>query len=364
MAGVALFHSLGPLAMGLALCGRLRRLKQRHTIHAAASASSALLPPKISKQHFAPVAPGVRIHYAQCLPPQGKDEIGTIILLHGFPDYHGSWWKQMLALATAGYRVVAPDLRGYGLSSRPLGVESYSEAAVVGDVAALAKHVCGPKKLSLLVGHDWGAFVAWATVAKFPQLSERLAILNVPHPVRFAEGLETGQQLRKSWYVFAFQVPMLPERLFELFDFALLRRVLETDPDAQLSREVIKEHVDSFASNPGAMRAAINYYRAVLRGFWPCVPQRGILGAAQQLLRGNSPTALDTEAPDRVIKIPVQVIWGRRDRYLGLELAEPPRALVPNLRPLSVLDATHWVHWDKPDEVNKELLQFLQSSCR
>jgi len=367
--GGTLFRALGPVAVGLASHGRMLRFKQSGVIHATAIARSSqaqtalLTQPPISKKHFAPVAPGIRIHYARCLPPPGTDEIGTCILLHGFPDYHGSWWRQMLALATAGYRVIAPDLRGYGLSSRPTGVESYSEAAVAADVAALAEHVCGTRTLSLLAGHDWGAFVAWATASRYPQLSDRLAILNVPHPVRFAEGLETFQQLRKSWYTFAFQVPLVPETLFEVFDFALLRRVLEADPDAQLNPKVIEEHVDSFASNPGAMSAAINYYRAAFRGLWPCVPRRGPFGALQGVLRASANDAAseeeDAQAAERIINMPVQVIWGKRDPYLGLELAQPPRSLVPNVRPLCILDATHWVHWDKPEEVNTQLLQFL-----
>lgn len=327
------------------------------------ASASAVPEPLITSGHFANTAPGVQIHYAECQPPSGVEERGTCMMLHGFPDFHGSWRAQMPALAAAGYRVVAPDLRGYGRSSKPSSVEDYGESAVVADIAALSKHISPGRPLAMIAGHDWGAFVAWRSVAAHPAIADRLAILNVPHPARFAEGLTTWKQLQKSWYIFAFQVPWLPEALFELADFALLRRVLETDPDACLPREVINAHVAAFASNPGAMSAAVNYYRAAGRALWESLTLEGIVGFLQQALRAasGSPAPKECSVDDGVIQIPVQVIWGERDRYLGLELAEPPDWLVPNRRPTRFIDATHWVHWDCPEDVNEELLKFLQS---
>jgi len=271
----------------------------------------------ITSGHFAAGGEGVRIHYAECRPLNQAEEKGTVMLLHGFPDYHGSW---------------------------------------------LVEQVSATGRLSMLVGHDWGAFVAWAAAAEYPQLFERLAILNVPHPTRFAEGLLTWQQLSKSWYIFAFQTPLLPETILELSDFALLRRMLSTDPDAPMPPEVIEEHVRAFAANPGAMAAAVNYYRAGGRGLWSGMGSAAV-GAMQVALRAltRTPEPRQRQSERGHIVIPVQVLWGERDRYLGRELAEPPREVVPNQRPTRFLDATHWVHWDRPHEVNEELLALLQA---
>jgi pimeloyl-ACP methyl ester carboxylesterase len=166
---------------------------------------------------------------------------------------------------------------------------------------------------------------------------QRLVILNVPHPARFLRGLRTWRQLRKSWYMFFFQLPWLPEASLRAGDFATLRRTLRSDParPGAFSAEDIDRYVEALA-RPGALSGAVNYYRALFRQD----PRRLAAGL-------------------RRIDAPVLVIWGERDRYLGAELAEPGREWVPNARVERVATASHWVHLDEPDRVNALLLHFL-----
>lgn len=258
-----------------------------------------------------------------------------VILLHGFPECWYSWRLQIPALAAAGYRVVAPDLRGYNLSDKPRRVSDYRVEALADDVAGLIRALGAEK--AHVVGHDWGAMVAWVFAMRHPSLLDRLAILNVPHPARYMKSLRTLRQVRKSWYVFFFQLPWLPERGFTRDNFRALRNLFRYDPmrKGAFTDEDIERCVAA-AAQPGAMTAAINYYRAsVRRGPW----------AARRILR--------------VIEAPTLVIWGEHDRYLGSELAEPDRHWVPNCQISRFLDASHWVQVDRPDRVNSRLIGFL-----
>ena len=146
----------------------------------------------------------VRLHYVEA------GEGPLVVLLHGFPEFWFSWRFQIPALAAAGFRVVAPDMRGYNLSSRPAEVAAYDTDRLAADVRGLIRELGAER--ALLAGHDWGGAVAWITAMNHPEVVERLAILNVPHPRRMLQGLRTPRQLAKSWYFLAFQVPWLPER--------------------------------------------------------------------------------------------------------------------------------------------------------
>jgi pimeloyl-ACP methyl ester carboxylesterase len=278
--------------------------------------------------HYADLG-DVRLHYV---------EIGSgplVVLLHGFPEFYYSWRWTWPALAAAGLRVVAPDLRGYNLSSKPRGVRRYRMAYLTRDVARLIR-ACGAERAAV-VGHDWGGGVAWAFAMRYPALLTRLAILNAPHPVRFLRALRTPRQLRKSWYMFFFQLPWLPEASFRAQNYKLLRETLRDDPvrpDAFDAADVAR-YVEAIA-RPGALTAGINYYRALFRQ----AP-----GAVQRQLRP--------------IEAPTLVIWGERDRNLGRELAAPDPAWVPNARVERLPAASHWVQADAPDAVNRLLVEFL-----
>ena len=272
----------------------------------------------------------VRLHYV---------EVGAgplVVLLHGFPEYSGSWQHQWGALAAAGYRVVAPDMRGYNLSSKPRRVRAYDADYLARDVARLIRH-CGEERAAAVVGHDWGGGAAWVFAMRYPAILERLAILNVPHPLRMLDGLRTLRQLRKSWYIFFFQLPWLPEAWLRAGNYAALRLPFRRDPvrPGAFTDTDLDGIVEAMA-RPGALTATINYYRAFLR--------KGLREGTRTIRR---------------IDCPVLVIWGEQDRYLGAELAEPPRRWVPHARVVRLPDASHFVQNDRPDDVNALLLEFL-----
>ena len=274
---------------------------------------------------------GVRLHYVEV----GKGPL--VLLLHGFPQFWYEWRHQIPALAEAGFRVVAPDMRGYNLSDKPPGVRSYRLELLARDVERLIL-ACG-ERTAALVGHDWGAIVAWIAAMRHPGRVGRLTILNVPHPARFLEGLLSPGQMLRSSYVLFFQLPSLPEEVIRAGDFALLRSALRRDPvrAGAFTAEDIERYVGAM-KRPGALTATLNYYRALLRN------------------------SKETRALLKRIETPVLVIWGERDRFLNRDLAEPPRLWVPNLLRVERLpDASHWVAEDRPLEVNALLLDFLRS---
>jgi pimeloyl-ACP methyl ester carboxylesterase len=174
----------------------------------------------------------LRLHCAFAGPEDGP----LVVLLHGFPEFWWSWRHQIPALAAAGFRVVAPDMRGYNLSDKPLGVEAYRIEKLVGDVAGLIRAL--GRERAHIVGHDWGAVVAWEFAMRRPEMTERLAVLNVPHPREMLKGLRRPAQLRKSWYIFFFQLPAVPERLLAQNDFAFLRKTFKGYPREDVDRYV------------------------------------------------------------------------------------------------------------------------------
>jgi epoxide hydrolase 4 len=275
----------------------------------------------------------VRLHYVEA----GDGPL--VVLLHGFPEFWFSWRFQLPMLASAGFRVVAPDMRGYNLSSRPAGVAAYDTDQLAADVCGLVRERGADR--AFLAGHDWGAAVSWVTAMNHPEVVERLAILNVPHPRRMLHGLQRPRQLAKSWYMFFFQLPWLPERVVHAARWWFFRYGFEHDarPGA-FTPEDIARYVEGWAQ-PGAATAMINYYRAALRQ----TPRRA-------------------EARIRPVRAPTLVIWGERDRYLGAELAEPDLADVPNLERVARLpDASHWVQHDEPERVGQLLVEFFAGAA-
>ena len=273
---------------------------------------------------------GLRLH---CV------EAGTgplVVLLHGFPEFWYAWRHQIPALADAGYRVVAPDLRGYNTSDKPSRVRDYRPRVLVQDVADLI--VALGAGSAAVAGHDWGGGLAWLLAMQHPKRVERLVLLNAPHPVRFLKGLRSPRQLRRSWYILAFQLPWLPERLVAARDFQALRWIFRhqpTRPGAFTAQDIDRYVVA--AAQPGALRAAINYYRAAFRAN-PLAQAHGL----------------------RRVDIPTLIIWGDQDRSLGRELAEPDRAWVPDVRVERIAEASHWVQADDPERVNQLMVDFLE----
>jgi epoxide hydrolase 4 len=269
-----------------------------------------------------------RLHYVEAGPADGP----AVVLLHGFPDFWYSWRHQIPALAAAGLRPIAPDMRGYNLSSKPAEVSAYEPRRLAGDIRELIRERGAER--ACVAGHDWGAAIAWVLAMAHPEVLERLAILNVPHPRRMLEALRRpSPQLARSWYMFFFQLPWLPERAVRADDWRAFRFGFEHDarPGAFTPADI--ERYREAWSQPGAATATINYYRASMRR------------------PGAAPGALGR------VTAPTLVIWGERDRYLSAELAEPDRADVPGLeRVVRLREASHWVQHDEPDRVSELLI--------
>jgi epoxide hydrolase 4 len=258
-----------------------------------------------------------------------------VILLHGFPDQWTTWSAQIDPLVDAGYSVLVPELRGYGRSGRPPGPGSYRVSALVEDLLAVIAAAGGRASL---VAHDWGGVIAWALALRSPAAIDRLAILNAPHPHIFRRRVLRPPQLFRSWYVFLFQIPRLPEWLLSRRDFVALRRLLrDAVPRDPSAAERVEALVSAFRP-PGALRAAIDYYRAARA-------------------RGGAKVA---SAPgDGMVAVPTLVLWGARDPALGLELTHQLARYVPDLRLRVLPAAAHWIQHEEPDTVTRELLAFL-----
>ncbi len=278
-----------------------------------------------ARHHAVTTADDVQLHVVEA--GSGR----PMLFLHGFPDFWFAWRHQMEALAPAGFRVIAPDMRGFNLSGKPPGVARYRPSVLGDDVEAVVRH------FSLgdvtLVAHDWGAVVAWHVAMRRPDWLRRLAILNTPHPVTYLRRVRTLDQLLRSWYIFYFQLPWIPEWQLRLGNAATLRNILHRDPERPeaFSPEEVEYDVEA-QLQPGALTGALNCYRAAFR-----------TGVAN--FRGT-PVRVD---------VPTLVLWGDADRYLGPELADPPPDLVPTVTVRHFPGASHWLMVDRADEVNRAL---------
>jgi epoxide hydrolase 4 len=265
----------------------------------------------------------------------GRAGAPLVVLLHGFPDLPITWRKQIGLLAEAGFRVVAPTLRGYGSSPKPPGVASYRIDCLVGDVVDLVRAE-GAKTAAAVIGHDWGGAIAWNVPRYAPGLAERIVILNSPHPLALRRDFRTLDQLRRSWYMFFFQLPLLPEALLRRDGYAgfsrLMARALRGDPD----REALLSEYRAAWNEPGAMTAALNYYRAAFRSRPPRPPGK--------------------------FDVPALLIWGEKDPHLGIHLTEGLDRWVSDIRIERIPKAGHWVHLDAPDRVNEAILRFLRTT--
>lgn len=273
-------------------------------------------------------ANGIRLH-AMTQGERGP----LVVLLHGFPECWYSWRQYLPFLAEHGYRAVAPDLRGYNLSDKPKGVINYQAPILARDVYELI-HALGAEK-AVVVGHDWGAAIAWYLAMYYPQAVEKLVICNVPHPAKFAEGIRTWPQLRKSWYIFAFQLPWLPEYMMQRDLYGVMEQVMRGSAVRKeaFSDDDLRVYAEAM-SQPGALTAALNYYRAIVRWGW--------------------------RLPVQPISAPTQIIWGEEDIALGKELTYGTERHVPDLRIHYIPNCGHWVQQEALQEVQEVLLEFLR----
>jgi len=251
-----------------------------------------------------------------------------VLLLHGFPQSAYAWRKHLPALANAGFRAIAPDMRGYGRSDRPSAVSDYAGKHLVADVASLVRTL-GYEKVHL-VGHDWGAVVAFCVAAVRPTLVDRLVILNGPHPnVYVRELLRSPRQGLRSWYTFLFQLPFLPERV--LARKGTIERMFRIYGPGVLTDEEVETYATA-VREPGAARAMVNYYRAAAREY--------------------------RRLP--AISCPTLVLWGEKDLALGTSLIDGMHAHVADLTVRRFPNVSHWIVEEKPDEVCDEIVRFLR----
>jgi pimeloyl-ACP methyl ester carboxylesterase len=259
-----------------------------------------------------------------------------VLCLHGFPELSFSWRYQLPMLAEAGYEAWAPNLRGYGASSRPPRVEDYDLDELMADVAALID-VSG-KSSVVLVAHDWGAVIAWQFAIEKRRPLEKLIICNVPHPGPFAKALRTGcAQIRKSWYVLFFQIPRLPEFLLGLDGARGIGEMMRKSAMDQtnFSPQVLEVYRQN-ANQPGALTAMLNYYRALF------------LGRKKFAARGMS-----------IIEVPTLMIWGEDDVALTKESTYGTERYVSDFTIRYLPRVSHWVQQEAPEQVNAMIKAFL-----
>ncbi|MFT4922422.1 MAG: pimeloyl-ACP methyl ester carboxylesterase [Haloarculaceae archaeon] len=291
---------------------------------------------------------GIDCHYVSVAPdPAAVDhptgDAPLVVLLHGFPEFWYAWRHQLDPLAAAGYRVVAPDLRGYNRTTQPSGVDSYHPAELAADVRGLIEHLGYAQ--AAVVGHDWGGAVAWELAIREPEVVRQLSILNAPHPEAYRQTLRRSpEQLLRSWYVFLFQVPWLPERLLAVDDYRVLERLLSDTvrPEAFTDAEIARYKAAMRRS--GSPSGPINYYRAIARA------------TAGRQLRSLVPGA---DVRDATVRVPTLVVWGEQDTALSTDLLDGLDEYVPDLRVERLPEASHWVQADDPERVTEELVDFL-----
>ncbi len=261
------------------------------------------------------------------------------LCLHGFPEHSVSWRHQLPVLADLGYRAWAPNLRGYGNSSVPPDLEDYSLENLMSDVAGLID-VSGAKEV-LLVAHDWGAVIAWYFAIREIRPLKRLIICNVPHPVPARRAFSRGfAQLKKSWYIFFFQLPRLPEMMMKMRrgrGMGELIRSSATHPEN--FPDGIVELYDENGARPENLRAMLNYYRALVRG-----------GGGRRQEKQGYP----------VIRTPTLMLWGEDDMALTIETTHGTEEVVENFTIRYLPGISHWVQQDAPDEVNAMISAWLQ----
>jgi epoxide hydrolase 4 len=287
--------------------------------------------------HYADVN-GQRLHYAS----EGKGPL--MMFVHGFPEFWYAWQGQ-LAEFGRDHHAVAPDMRGYNLSSKPKDVKDYAVPLLVEDLAALADHL-GAREFTL-VAHDWGGAVAWAFSLMKPERLERLVIVNAPHPAIFQRLLaENPDQQKASQYMLTFRSAEA-EGMLSNDNFALLRQMVlgEGQPGGWAMPADTKAYLEAWGQ-PGALTGGLNFYRAARVGPpGPGEPARGIA----------------TDLAAMTVKVPTLVIWGEKDRALLTANLDGLDKVVTDLTVRRIPDGTHWVAHEKPAEVNGYIRDFLKA---
>lgn len=257
-----------------------------------------------------------------------------VILLHGFPESGHSWHRQIGPLAAAGFSAWVPNLRGYPPSEISTQRSAYHLRHLVRDVAAIAASTGYPR--AHIVGHDWGGIIAWTFAGTHPELLDKLVILNAPHMQVYTEKVWRTSQILRSLYIAFFQLPLLPEQALAAGNYRAVRNMFMRLPERKgaFGKEDVARYIDGL-SRPGALKAALDYYRENMR-----------------------PNGMDMARSVRT-DAETLVIWGMQDPTLGAFLLDGLERFAPRVQIHRIQKASHWVQNEEPDEVNQVMLRFL-----
>jgi pimeloyl-ACP methyl ester carboxylesterase len=283
---------------------------------------------------------GMRLHYASV--GQGK----LVMFVHGFPEFWYEWEKQLVEFGQ-DYQAVAPDMRGYNLSSKPADVEKYHVTNLIEDLRALAEHL-GHEKF-IMVAHDWGGAVAWSVAIRYPELLEKLIIINSPHPAVFArELLNNPDQQKASLYMLMLRSAEA-ERVLSENNFAKLTDILvQFGSKWEMTDEKRQKYIDAW-SQPGALTGSLNYYRAS-----PLYPP------TSKSVEEQISSILNLPKEMFAVKVPTLVIWGEEDRALLTGNLDGLEEYIEDLTVKRIPDGTHWVIHEQPELVNSLIRDFIK----
>ncbi|MFK8796007.1 alpha/beta fold hydrolase [Planococcus plakortidis] len=272
---------------------------------------------------------GIRLHVAAAGPEEGE----LVVLLHGFPEFSYGFHHQMEELAASGYRVVAPDQRGYNLSDKPERIEDYTIDQLRDDIVGLIEAF--GETSAFIVGHDWGGAVAWHLAASKPVYVKKLIAINIPHPAAMPRVMmKNPVQWVKSSYMAFFQLPEVPEKLMAANDFESMKQAMKgTARPSAFTEQELDRYREAW-SQPGALTGMLNWYRALRKGSL-------------------------NQVPKRPIETPVRILWGIGDQFLSPMLAKESLEFCEDAELVWVGEATHWVHHEQPVIVNRLIKEFL-----
>ena len=272
---------------------------------------------------------GINLHAVVAGPADGV----PVVLLHGFPEFWYGWRHQIPTLVDAGYRVIAPDQRGYNRSDKPGEISAYTVDNPVRDAVGLLEAL--GHDAAHFIGHDWGAGVVWQLLLRYPEYVDRAVTINAPHPEVYRNYFtRKPSQIMKSWYIFFFQFPMLPEVLWSAADWRGLRWFIDTsNRDATFTEEDLSRYRTSW-ERPGAFTGMINWYRAMVR-------------------KSVEPP------PKNEVDRPTMLLWGTEDPYLHSRMASQSIERCLHGRLELLRDGTHWVQHEASERINRLILEFL-----
>lgn len=271
---------------------------------------------------------GITLHVALAGPEDGE----LVILLHGFPEFWYGWRHQIDALSRAGYRVAVPDQRGYNKSDKPRGRTSYRIDILAADIAGLIKSL--NREDAFIIGHDWGGAVGWQLASAHPEAVRGFIAVNIPHMGVFPKVfLKAPSQLIRSLYMVFFQIPILPEKIMRSKNYEnMAHGIQRTGKEGAFKDSELESYMNAWRE-PGALIGMLNWYRAL----------------------PFSLKHIDTHKID----IPVKIIWGDKDPFLSKKLATESLKFIDTNEVIWIHGATHWVHQEEAEVVNKEILNFI-----